>query len=78
MATPHCTALRPQVQFDMVVSLYEKEFPSLQAVRVNDTLGYNDNYESAVTVVPEVLAAYESVRAAGSVSVLGRVAPAQK
>ena len=30
-------------------------------MRVNDTLGYNDNYESAVTVVPEVLAAYESV-----------------
>ena len=32
------------------------------AVRVNDTLGYNDNYESVVTVVPEVMAAYEQVR----------------
>ena len=33
----------------------------MAAVRVNDTLGYNDNYESAVTVVPEVMAAYEQV-----------------
>ena len=45
----------------MEISFYEKEYPSLQAVRVNDTLGYNDNYESPVTVVPEVLAAYEQV-----------------
>ena len=28
---------------------------------MNDTLGYNDNYESPVTIVPEVMAAYEQV-----------------